>query len=750
MRNNTYNAIALALAFAALSPGQPSRPDSRGIVHNSGQNGPVVAGGPFREGTRFIPPPSTQDQGEDGDPGTPTRKLYPPATPRMAGESFVDALEQLGRSAGDILHLPWAESLFGVTNVPSPGPRPQSAVMNFAARTPGLTTFWSNGSPSNNNIDPQVAASSWAVGVLTWDTLVFYDKSGTLLPSTPTFPNPTNTETLFGPLVQVLDANLNLNPKVAGPAFLFANGQVGDARLEFDKFRKRWVVLASAKNNGSLTGAFSTLLIRSQRRTKLLLAVSIDEDPSHGFYTYWFNATPDDGACNALTDSSPCPGSNFRPGDGSDYPSLGMSSRHYLLSIGAGHQPLDGSQQTETWAYLIAANADDISSGLNKPRTHGFKQWDIGNGETADGITQAVVSSQAMAPIDWGLVVSVTKDRLILTGVPPIDPPSLTTTSWTMPDLTPLAKWPEKGSNLGVNYANLTNAPIKAQQIAGILSTTWNDCRNWTPSQAACSPSVHLFTAQVNFFPFVFSQIDRVFGLRNVLDDAPTDVVGYGMPGVTMNQNKDIAVVYSRSSPLLFPEVRYSTWLHGEPDIRPSAILRVGDGPFPCSLGPKCGAPMTYDTAGIALDPFDQTGVWMAHIYATATGAPGLTVGKVFGAVHPGLMVSAISFTPTTVQAGSQLQVTYTVSNYGDGAANPAHADIILEPLSSGGPAILLGTDPLPVMGPGNVLQRQITLTVTSAPKGVHQLRIQANVGDVSQYTQGVNFALASQFLTIQ
>jgi hypothetical protein len=42
-------------------------------------------------------------------------------------------------------------------------------------------------------IDPQVAASDTMVAVLTWDTLSFYDKSGTLLPSTPSFTNPTNT-----------------------------------------------------------------------------------------------------------------------------------------------------------------------------------------------------------------------------------------------------------------------------------------------------------------------------------------------------------------------------------------------------------------------------------------------------------------------------------------------------------------------------------------------------------------------------
>src|SRR6266542_3926389 len=99
-------------------------------------------------------------------------------------------------------------------------------------RSPAPTTKWK--ASFNGGIDPQVAVSHDTVAVLTWDTIAYYDKSGALLPSTPGFPNPTNTETLFAPLVTWLDQNANLNPAVAGdPSFLFANGQVGDARIAF-------------------------------------------------------------------------------------------------------------------------------------------------------------------------------------------------------------------------------------------------------------------------------------------------------------------------------------------------------------------------------------------------------------------------------------------------------------------------------------------------------------------------------------
>src|SRR5262249_47028396 len=146
----------------------------------------------------------------------------------------------------------------------------------LAPRSPGLTTTWPNGSPVNTSNDPQVASSSWMVGVLTWDQIAFYDKAGNLMPQTATFQNPTQTETLFAPVVNFLDSKLNLNPATGGdPSFLLANGQVGDARIEFDSFRKRWIILATAKNVPN--SKFSTALKRSQRRTKLLLAISVDE-----------------------------------------------------------------------------------------------------------------------------------------------------------------------------------------------------------------------------------------------------------------------------------------------------------------------------------------------------------------------------------------------------------------------------------------------------------------------------------------
>ncbi len=68
-------------------------------------------------------------------------------------------------------------------------------------------------------------------------------------------------------------------------------------------------------------------------------------------------------------------------------------------------------------------------------------------------------------------------------------------------------------------------------------------------------------------------------GLRSVLDDNAHEVVAYGLPGIASNKTGDIAVVYGRSSPKMFMETRFSTWLHNEIDIRPSRELQKGKAP---------------------------------------------------------------------------------------------------------------------------------------------------------------------------
>jgi hypothetical protein len=296
---------------------------------------------------------------------------------------------------------------------------------------------------------------------------------------------------------------------------------------------------------------------------------------------------------------------------------------------------------------------------------------------------------------------------------------------------------------------------LKVTQINGQLTMAWNDCRNWVAGNNPCSPSIHIFTADVSTFPVAYSGRDRVFGLRNIFDDNAADVVGYGMPGIVANQNNDIAVVYSRTSPLVNPEARYSTWFANEPDIRPSQVLQQGQTFFNCVAGPGVICPTFFqpDTGGASLDPFDLTGVWMAHLYINAGNSTSIAVGKVFGQRYPGLVVSNISQFQTTIHAGDQFPITFTVTNHGDGDSQAAYVRATLSPLTSGGPDVPIGVYLLPPIVAG----QSVTLTMTASTPtamqiGAYRLILEADlVGDLQQYTQGgANRTAATPLITVQ
>jgi hypothetical protein len=238
-------------------------------------------------------------------------------------ETEAETTPKTAQQAGFVLAGPSAVAAAAASKLALPKPEgfdiAESIFFLPSQRSQEPTTRWK--AVQNAGQDPQVAAGHSLVAVLTWNILTFYDKSGNPLPSindpvhpARNFANPTSTETIFAGVVKQLDANLKLDPKAQhDPSFLFEAGDVGDARVIFDNFRNRWVVLATAKNNHPTTK--DVALMVSQRRTKFLLAVSRDEDPRDGFRTFGLDATPDDGACGKVSDASPCPGSRFTPGN---------------------------------------------------------------------------------------------------------------------------------------------------------------------------------------------------------------------------------------------------------------------------------------------------------------------------------------------------------------------------------------------------------------------------------------------------
>jgi hypothetical protein len=646
-----------------------------------------------------------------------------------AGESAVAAVNKL--------KLPSTESGGTMPRTESFGVGESLFPLLPGVRSQAPTTQWE--ASQNGGQDPQVAVGHSLVAVLTWDTLTFYEKNGTPLPPLDdpaqlknAFINPTSTEILFAKLVQILDQNLKLNSKVENdPSFRFSpDGEIGDARVIFDNFRDRWVVLATAKNNHPKTSDVS--LIASQRRTKFLLAVSLDEDPRHGFRTFGLNATPDDGACAKNSDDSPCPGSRFTPGNAADYPSIGVSKTHYILTIGVGHAPLDGSDHTPLASFMVVLNADDLAHAHPSIRKHAFAGLDLGEGDRAVGVSMPIVMNNDLPGFvasGWGMVANTASDHFIVTEVSPQDPPEFIVLDYDMPDIESAPDWPQKhNSKKLVQYGNVGNQPITATVQGTTLTAGFVDCRWWTDSQQDCAPSVHLVTFELQSFPIPTILKDRVVGWRSQLDDDKDDVVAYGLPGIASNKDGDIAVVYGRSSPKMFMEARFSTWLHNALDFLPSRELHKGEAP----LGADCTAPckpVHPDTAGVSVDPFDQQGIWIGQSFADASAKSKVEVGKVFGDRHPDLWVYSGTLTaPTTpLKAGGIIAVNFLMLNVGDGAAQDARAEMLL--VADDGKKTSLGETPSSKLDAGHTLSNNLVGKIPSSlSKGAYKVEIRARL----------------------
>ncbi|MDQ2920483.1 MAG: hypothetical protein M3R52_02530, partial [Acidobacteriota bacterium] len=640
----------------------------------------------------------------------------------------------------------------------------ESVFFTPSQRSPAPTTVWQKGAEVNNTpdskgktdvIDPQIAVSDSVVAVLTWGTLVFYDKSGKPLPSTPTFLNPTNIQTLFADLLPAINRRAHLNPLVASiPEFQMDQGQWGDARIVFDATRKRWVIVGTVKNKVDDKAPFPAFLRLSQRRTKILFAISRDEDPAKGFFTYFTNGTPDDGACDSIVEQ-PCPNTSFTPGNAGDYPSVGVSHDRYLVTLHVSHAPLDGSDWKPLYGYMAVFDAADVASGSSDPEINVMWDWVLAGGGHAEGVTMPVVMQQKLPVMDTAaLIVSTHDDKFVITTVSGNGPSSLGSLAVHISDLESPSLWLQKGSFQLIDYTNTSNQPITANLVGNKLFAAMDDCRKWVEGQSDCSPSIHLFSLDLTNLLLPSIEIDRVFGWRSTFDDAQDDVVAYGKPGVAANADGDMVVVYSRTSPRIFSEVRYSTWMHNEPDLRPSQLLRKGDGPMPVKLT-DCLPPGTckdkrLDTAGVAVDPFDHRGIWIAHLFANSSGGWSVAVGKVFGKQHADLQMSDVNFSPSSnIFPRSSLHVTYKIANGGDGSAKNPGVKVVL--IAADGGRTVLGDDAPADVTPSHsrTINYSVHIPRTLGP-GYYTVRAEGRLtAGEAEYNDGNNKADASVKLKV-
>jgi len=642
-------------------------------------------------------------------------------------------------------------------------------------RTPPPTVTPFTSPESIGGFDPQIAASRAYLVASTSSTIYFFTKDGKPLlsadPAIP-FPNHVSAVDFFSPLAGSLTANLNLQAG-CDPANVL--NDYYDARVIFDSFRNRFFIGLLARNNRQSGKCY---------RSKFLVAVSLSEDPRDGFYEYWWDASINN-SCNVP--GLACPNTNV----GGDYPSLGISDHYFVDTEGVG-----GNIQPYT--LINVTDADAMAAGSNSPSGWSYWQFTHADNSTVTGVLQPAVHHGPGDGFTW-IADTYNGNFIEVFAFNPAEgnfAPPLHRVSVQLPVpytvIPPLGGTPRKptfgdapqapaGGLVAqpLEFSNLKNSALKAAYRGGMLHLSFQDCVIWEAQQQTCSTSARVI--RVPMGGYANGQLpadpaagyrDRRFGLRNWIDDQPGSVVYYGLPEVEVNGDGTMVAVYQRSGQTVDPEVRYSAWFAGEADIRPSALLHnaqffAGPGVPPGSPPPKDGKgnPILYfggmDTSGIAVDPFDDTAVWMAQFYARAGTGPSIgtvemAIGKVFGSPHPDLSIESIvcqcgSSQPALVAPGAKLSISVTTANHGDGASGPNTVKVYLSrDRTITATDFEIGRIDQVSIASGAVLKSDLVVTLPpGTPPGVYRIGAMADPQNLINEYSETNNGMAGPAITV-
>ena len=627
---------------------------------------------------------------------------------------------------------------FSIVPGPDCGPLGCVDLLNGEAgdflRTPQPTTtpFVLRGMDGNEIMgsnDPQIAASDAYLVVTLNGLVLFYSKDGTLLTQI-------GLKEFFKPLWDKSNPNnintfLNLPPSTPCNPFstdvtakTFCLDAYYDARVIYDSYHDRFWLTALARNEKSRDANVDVTPVPhtieeeyAARRSKLLVGVSRTQDPRDGWTLWWWDGVVDDGACSDPA-AVECPGSFYLPGDSADYPSIGISEKYAVVTnIVARRNPV--TADVEGRYHLF--NVLEVSGLINGSAP---TLWQLvmanpfDNSELYRATTQPAVH-HGISLHDMAHLAAISDQNFLIWGLkPPSIPGTPPSVHYVKVPLTeqyldiqekPQRNFPGALQSQPIRVRNLGRSAMKASYRDFRLHVIFQDCRSWDPGQLPCSTSLHLVRANVfNFQHGIVPKssssgyIERVFGARNKFDDGGVGIYYYANPAIDVNKFNDIVAVYSRSGALIYPEARYSAYLHNESDIRPSSLLRKGLFPFgvefdpsnPDHLGSDGVSPRAVgnlDTGGITVDPFDDTAIWMVHAFADEVepkskssqprGNWKWVVGKVFGETHPDLIVTSPRY-QTSVHAqigpGDALALEGVVINQGDAPAGSSRLRIVM------------------------------------------------------------------------
>jgi CARDB len=679
---------------------------------------------------------------QSGGPGPP-RRIVP-------ARALAKALAVHGPfvlTGKDLDNLPPAddvdESLAGHEFAITPG---ASAIPSRANRPDGLrhvspeiTTF----DPGMGAQDPQIAVSATHILLSGWDRWHTFTKDGARIQTV-------KASTFFADLIPHINSRLNVpDTDKYGIDHFF------DTRLVYDDYRHRFWVMTLAKQKSTDDGITKTATNEdlSYRRAKVLVGVSATDDPTGDWYRYWWDGIIDDGICNAPDapiQTVSCPGSPFRPGDGHDYAFIGISKWHFMET-----------NITTRYAYLSVASASHLASG--KLGDGGIPAWQYGQIQysddgkiVADSILQpAVHHGPDSASGSWLLNLrteSSDDDRVgkvylwFLSAGPgqPIlgtAPLSFGVAQMASAEQAPHDSIPEPRRL----WAFPGHFVMKAVWRAGDLYAVIPDCQKW-PGATECMAAIKLLRFGA-FGDTGRPVIDRTFGWRNAIFDPPDALFSYFMPAIEVNGSHHMAMVYQRSGPTIWPEVRLTLRFANHNDNRPSVPIHFGEFPVGCNTGDhECAGEKenetkpvrSIDNSAMAVDPFDDDAIWMFHAYgyppdgdeSSTKGGWKTVVAKVFGRPHPDVAVRAVRILNPPPVVGGAISAEATVRNQGDGPASSVTVSFFLSSTSSiNDPthAVALGHQKVSTIDSGGLFTPGIKTSIPSSlPPGRYYLVVVA------------------------
>jgi hypothetical protein len=586
----------------------------------------------------------------------------------------------------------------------------ESAGSALLPQSPSPLTSWkAMDAMGGNAADPQIAVSTTHVVVTNRAVLAFYDKAGTSLKTL-------NAKDFYSPL------GLNVDTFVPAPI-----DQYFDLRAIFDPVRKRFWVVGLGVNVDWRT------LAPSEKRHIRAVAVSKTENPFDGWYMYWMDAAAH-WQHNVSDDV-------YLVGDCSDYPTVGIDSTLFHETHTVNNFDAAGNR---TFHYYLVTfhSADAMAAGLPGGQVPGWQFWDLKNpdGTSLTGtITMQAVVHHTATPRSF-YVSRLGTDQLVVWSLTKALQPDqkMSAVAVTIP-----TAWHDAVSApqpLSDKLIKMTRSnALKAVFRNGLLHVVTNDA---FVAQNFSLTEVRYIRMLVNNYPLISTNANAKFVSSRFGFEGSEFMAYSAWPAVEVNKDGNAAIVYARSSPTLFPEVRFSTYFANEPDIRPNRLLKAGEAQF--DIFPETPSPLAWgETAGASVDPKDDIGIWMAHQYAklpVGNNNYAIWVGKVFGKQYFDLLFGSLTaeLTPGQVVAKGQ------VHNGGDAIAPPAEVSLSLT--TGSGRSIPLGKLTQGALQPGQSSDFDVTLPLPPKVRPGPGYRLRAKVTPMpagDEYSHSNNVAEA-------